>query len=73
MASQSSRSEEVIEDYKKHKVARSALRHIHELLHSFEQDSLFDKKAARIGLVLLVAVLAVSYFWLSGSDSIILR
>ena len=73
MASQSSRSDEVIEDYKKHKLARSALRHIQELLHSFEQERIQDRKFALIGIGLMVAVIGLAYFFLGGSDSIIIR
>ena len=73
MSAQPSRSEEVIDDYKKHKLARSALRHIQNLLHGFEKERRFDMKLARAGLVLLLLLVAGSLYWLSSFDSTILR
>ena len=73
MSAQHSRSDEVVEDYKKHKLARSALRRIHELLQAFEEDRAFDKKLARFGVGLMLLLVAVSLFWLFGGDTIILR
>ena len=73
MSAQHSRSDEVIEDYKKHKLARSALRRIYELLQAFEEDRAFDKKLARFGVGLMLLLVAVSLFWLFGGDTIILR
>ena len=73
MSAQPTRSEEVIDNYKKHKVARSALRHIQNLLHGFERERRFDVKMARVGLVLLLLLVAGSLYWLSSIDSTILR
>jgi hypothetical protein len=64
MPAQSQRSEEVIADYKKHKLARSALRRIHELLKEFEQERALDRKLAGVGLAFIVIVIAASLFWL---------
>jgi hypothetical protein len=73
MATQSTRSEEVVADFKKHKLAHSALRRIHELLLKFERERAFDRKLARLGLLFIVILVAVSLFWLSSADSMILR
>ena len=73
MSAQPTRSEKVIDDYKKHKLARSALRHIQNLLHGFEKERRFDVKLARVGLVLLLILVLGSLYWFSGLDSTILR
>jgi hypothetical protein len=73
MSSQLHRSEEVIADFKKHKLARSAMRRIQDLLWGFEQDRAFDRKLARIGVVIVVLLVAASIYWLSSADSVILR
>jgi hypothetical protein len=73
MPAQPSKSEEVIADYKKHKLARSALRRIHELLKEFEQERALDRKLAGVGLALIALLIAVSLFWLSTAGSTVLR
>ena len=73
MSSRSSRSEAVVEDYKKHKLSRSALRHIRDLLHAFEQERALDRKLAWAGLVMIVLLVSISLYWFLSGDSIVLR
>ncbi len=56
MNSDSSRSEKVVEDYKRHKLARSALHRIHELIQGFERDRRTDARLAGFGLLLLLVI-----------------
>lgn len=70
MAADSERSEAVIEDYKKRKLATSALHRIRELIHGFEQDRVDDARMARIGIVIILLLGVAAYFFL-GSDSAI--
>ena len=73
MSTRPSRSKEVIEDYKKHKLTRSALRHIQDLLQVFDQERAFDRKLAWVGMLFVIFLVAISLYWLSNSTSIILR
>ncbi|MCP4470896.1 MAG: hypothetical protein GY815_09455 [Gammaproteobacteria bacterium] len=73
MSSTPTRSEEVVESFKQHKLALSAMRRIHELIQSFEQERATDKRLAGVGLLLILLLLGVSlYFFMSG-DSVTLR
>ncbi len=73
MSSQLNRSEAVITDYKKRKHKRSALRRIQDLLLSFDQERAFDRRLARIGMAVVVLLVAISLYWLASADSMILR
>lgn len=73
MSTQPSRSKAVVEDYKKHKLARSALRRIQELIQGFERDRAADRKLAKIGVIFVLLLVLGSLYWLSSGDSIILR
>jgi hypothetical protein len=73
MVSEPTRSEEVISDFKQRKLARSALRRIQELILGFEEDRVFDRQLARIGVIAVVLLVAVSLYFLFGGDSITLR
>ncbi|MCP4769742.1 MAG: hypothetical protein GY875_26210 [Gammaproteobacteria bacterium] len=67
------RSEAVVEAYRQRKLAHSAMRRIHELIQSFEQERATDKRLAGAGLLAILLLLGVSlYFFMSG-DSITLR
>ena len=67
MASEPTRSEQVVADYKQRKLGLSALRRIHELIQGFEEERAFDWRMARIGLLILVVLVSVSlYFVFSG-------
>lgn len=58
MPSDPSRSEQVIENYKKRKLASAALHRIHQIIEGFEQDRLTDRRLAWIGIGLLLALIA---------------
>lgn len=73
MSPPSSRSEEVVEDYKKHKLKRSALSHIRDLLHSFERERASDRKLAWVGVVIILLLVTISLYWFSSNDIILLR
>ena len=72
MAAEPTRSEEVISDFKQRKLVRSALRRIQELILGFEEDRAFDRQLARIGVIAVVLLVAVSLYFLSSDSSIIL-
>ena len=59
------RSEQVVQAYKRHKLAVSALKKIHQLIIGFEQGERFDFHIARVGLVislLLIATISIYFF-----------
>ena len=67
------RSEAVVNSFKQRKLAFSAMRRIHELIQSFEQERATDRRLAGAGLLVILVLLGVSlYFFLSG-DSVTLR
>ena len=69
MSIESSRSEEVVEDYKKRKLAISALRKIQKIIQGFEDDRVTDVRMARLGLVMIVViVVAATWYYLSMSS-----
>jgi hypothetical protein len=72
MSQETSRSEQVIEGYKKHKLATSALARIHELIQSFERDRVADRRLAVIGLLSILMLIGISSYFLLSSDSLIL-
>lgn len=72
MASEPTRSEQVVADYKQRKLGLSALRRIHELIQRFEQERAFDWRMARIGLLVLVVLVSVSLFFIFGGERITL-
>ena len=73
MAAEPTRSEEVISDFKQRKLARSALRRIQELIQGFEEDRVFDRQLARVGVIAVVLLVTVSIYFLFSSSSITLR
>ena len=67
------RSKAVVEAFKQRKLARSAMRRIHELIQGFEQERVTDKRLAGAGLLAILLLIGVSlYFFLSG-DSVTLN
>jgi len=67
MPSDSKRSEAVIEEFKKRKLARSALRRMREIIHGFEQDRMDDVRMARIGItIILVMLVLAAYLFFRG-------
>ena len=72
MSSDTQRSEQVIEDYKKHKLASSALRRIHAIIRSFDEDHAANLRLARVGLVIVVVLIAVASYFLLNTESVTL-
>ncbi len=72
MLNDTPRSEEVIEDYKKHKLAASALRRIQLLIQGFEQDRAANLRLAGIGLALILVIAGISAYFLLSTDSVTL-
>ena len=72
MATNPTRSEQVVNDYKQRKLARSAMHRIHELLRKWEAERAFDQRVARYGIVALLLLLAAAYLLMPGSESVTL-
>ena len=60
MESDTTRSDQVIEDYKKRKLAASALRRIHELIHGFEKGRTEDRRLAWVGVLAIAGILLLA-------------
>ena len=73
MAAEPTRSEAVISEFKQRKLARSALRRIQQLIQGFEEEHVFDRQLARIGVIAVMLLIAVSVYFLFSGDSITLR
>jgi hypothetical protein len=73
MSSDPSRSEQVIADFKRRKLARSALCRIQQLIHEFEEGRACDRRLARIGVIVVLLLVSVSLYLLFSSDSITLH
>jgi len=67
MSQDTSRSEQVIADYKKHKLAGSALRRIDDLIRDFEESRALDLRLAQFGLAIILGLLGVSACFLFSS------
>ncbi len=72
MSHDTSRSEQVVEGYKKHKLAASALRRIHLLIQGFEQDRAANLRLAGIGLAIILVLTGISAYILLSADSVTL-
>ena len=70
MDSNTTRSEEVIEDFKKQKVSNSAWHKIHLLIKSFDDDRKSDVHWAKVGLITLILLLAGLSFYFFGTTEI---
>ena len=70
MSIDSSRSEQVVESYKKRKLAISALQKIQDIIRGFDDDRATDARLARVGLVILVVVVALAAYFYLSMDSI---
>jgi hypothetical protein len=68
MSQDTSRSEQVIEGYKKHKLASSALCRIHDLIRGFEEGRTLDLRLAQFGLLIILGLLGVSACFLLSAD-----
>ena len=60
MSADTLRSAQVIEDYKKHKLAGCALHRINDLIRGFEAEQAIDQRLAQYGLILVLALIGVS-------------
>jgi hypothetical protein len=60
MDSSAERSDQVIKDFKKQKLASSALRRVHRLIESYDEGRKSDIHWARVGLITLAILLLVS-------------
>lgn len=69
MTSNTERSEAVVDDYKKHKLAASALRRIGEIIRGFEQDRAADVRLARIGIAIILALLGIAAYFYFGVET----
>lgn len=72
MSQQTSRSERVIEGYKKHKLAASALANIHELIQGFERERIVDRRLAVTGLLGILVLVGISAYFLLYTGSLTL-
>jgi len=69
MSPAQTRSEAVVEAFKQRKLTLSAMRRIHALIQSFEQERATDKRLAGAGLLVILLLLGVSlYFFMSGNS-----
>ena len=66
MSQDTSRSEAVVEHYKRDKLAVSALRKIQGLIRGFEQERADDVRIARIGMILLLILIGIALFYFFG-------
>ena len=72
MAAPTSRSEQVVDHFKKHKLAISTMRRIQALILGFEKDRQADARIARIGLVAVILAVTIALYYFLGMDSITL-
>jgi len=72
MSPATSRSEQVIEDYKRYKLASNALCRIHDLIREFEEGRRLDLRLAQFGLVIILGLLGVSAGFLLSADRLAL-
>ena len=65
MSRDTSRSEQVVEQYKRHKLAASTRRKIHRMIIGFEQERADDVRYARIGLIILMVLIGImlAFYW----------
>ena len=70
MDSNTTRSEDVIEDFKKNKLANSAWHKIHRLIQSFDDERRSDKHWAKVGLIILVLLVTGLSIYFFGTTEI---
>lgn len=68
----STRSQAVVDAYKKHKLARSALRRVHDLIGEFDESRAADARLARVGIVIILALIGAALYLFLGADRITL-
>ena len=72
MATDDSRSEQVIKAYKRHKLAISALHHVRRMLWGFEQERAVDRRLALVGVFVILLTLAIAaWLWLGGESVVV--
>ncbi|MFT5219409.1 MAG: hypothetical protein ACI9LO_000978 [Planctomycetota bacterium] len=72
MESDHSRSEAVVESFKRRKLTISALRSIQQVLLGFKKDRETDQRIAGVGLLLIVVIAAIAAYFFFGTESITL-
>ena len=72
MSVDNSRSEAVVDAYKKDKLARSALRRIRALIAEFDRSREQDARLALVGMVLMLALVGVALYFLLTGDRVTL-
>ena len=72
MPTESSHSEQVVEDYKKRKLAFSTFRKIQNIIRGFENDRATDARMARIGFVMIVVIVVVAAYYYFSMSSVTL-
>ena len=72
MSTESTRSKEVVEDYKKRKLAISALRKIQEIILGFDEEHASNARMARVGLIIIVVLIAAAAYFYLSMDSVTL-
>jgi hypothetical protein len=72
MSADTSRSAQVIEDYKRHKLARSALCRIREMIRGFEKGRVLDRRLAQFGSILVLVLIGASAYFLLNTDRLTL-
>jgi hypothetical protein len=60
MSADTSRSVQVIEDYKRHKLAGCALHRINDLIRGLEAERAINLRLAQFGSILVLALIGVS-------------
>ena len=71
MNAQPGRSELVVDAYKKHKLAISAIKRIRQMIAGFERRARLDTQIGRIGLVILLLLMAALSFYIFGSSEVV--
>jgi hypothetical protein len=67
MSADTSRSTQVIEDYKKHKLVGCALHRINDLIRGFEAERAINLRLAQFGSILVLALIGVSVCFLPSN------
>ncbi|MFT5657983.1 MAG: hypothetical protein ACI9KN_001262 [Gammaproteobacteria bacterium] len=67
METNTTHSKQVIDDFKKHKLANSAMHKIHRLIKRFDDDRKSDANWARTGLIALIIFLIGLSIYFSGT------
>ena len=70
MSQEETRSQQVIEAYKRHKLALGALRRMQRIVRGFESDRQTDRRFARIGLGLILLLLLLALLLFVGGERV---